>query len=71
MSRSTDAMRGLQAEPVSEVSLETLLRIEYRAGNLAAVRHTADKLAALADSLEVELNQEISALVSTLVAHRP
>ncbi len=65
------AMRGLLAEPVSEILHRDLLRIEYRAGNLAAVRQTADKLAALADSLEVELDEETSALVSTLLADQP
>ncbi|WP_410644572.1 LysM peptidoglycan-binding domain-containing protein [Amycolatopsis sp. lyj-346] len=65
------AMRGLQAEPVSEILYRDLLRIEYRAGNLAAVRRTADKLAALAASLDVELDQETSALVSMLLASRP
>ncbi|MEV4144397.1 BTAD domain-containing putative transcriptional regulator [Amycolatopsis sp. NPDC049691] len=65
------AMRGLQAEPVSEILYRDLLRIEYRAGNLAAVRRTADKLTALAASLDVELDQETSALVSTLLAGRP
>ncbi len=64
------AMRGLLAEPVSEILYRDLLRIEYRAGNLPAVRETADKLAALADSLDVELDQETSALVSTLLAGR-
>ncbi|MBE8519344.1 LysM peptidoglycan-binding domain-containing protein [Amycolatopsis sp. H6(2020)] len=65
------AMRGLQAEPVSEILYRDLLRIEYRAGNLAAVRRTADKLTALAASLDVELDQETSALVSVLLADRP
>ncbi|WP_410574951.1 LysM peptidoglycan-binding domain-containing protein [Amycolatopsis sp. cmx-4-61] len=64
------AMRGLLAEPVSEILYRDLLRTEYRSGNLAAVRETADKLAALADSLDVELDQETSALVSTLLAGR-
>jgi hypothetical protein len=63
-------MRGLQAEPVSEILYRDLLRIEYRAGNLAAVRRTADKLAALAASLDMELDQETSALVCTLLAGR-
>ncbi|MDQ7805595.1 LysM peptidoglycan-binding domain-containing protein [Amycolatopsis sp. A133] len=64
------AMRGLLAEPVSEILYRDLLRIEYRAGNLAAVRQTADKLAALAASLDLELDEETSALVSTLLANR-
>ncbi len=64
------AMRGLLAEPVSEILYRDLLRIEYRAGNLAAVRQTADKLAAIAASLELELDEETSALVSTLLAGR-
>ncbi|RSM41030.1 LysM peptidoglycan-binding domain-containing protein [Amycolatopsis balhimycina DSM 5908] len=64
------AMRGLLAEPVSEILYRDLLRIEYRAGNLAAVRQTADKLVALAASLELELDEETSALVSTLLADR-
>ncbi|GLY38827.1 hypothetical protein Amsp01_048510 [Amycolatopsis sp. NBRC 101858] len=61
------AMRGLQAEPVSEILFRDLLRIEYRAGNLAAVRENADKLTALAASLEVELDEETSTLVSSLL----
>ncbi|MGW5715121.1 hypothetical protein ACWEVP_03060 [Amycolatopsis sp. NPDC003865] len=64
------AMRGLLAEPVSEVLYRDLLRIEYHAGNLTAVRQTADKLVALAASLEMELDQETSTLVSTLVTGR-
>jgi len=62
------AMRGLQAEPVSEILYRDLLRTEYRAGNLTAVRETADKLAALAVSLDVELDQETNVLVSQLLA---
>ncbi|NBH02877.1 LysM peptidoglycan-binding domain-containing protein [Amycolatopsis sp. SID8362] len=62
------AMRGLLAEPVSEILYRDLLRIEYRAGNLAAVRETADKLVALTASLDVELDQETSVLVSQLLA---
>jgi len=62
------AMRGLQAEPVSEILYRDLLRTEYRAGNLAAVRETVDKLAALAASLDVELDQETNVLVSQLLA---
>jgi DNA-binding SARP family transcriptional activator len=64
------AMRGLQAEPVSEILYRDLLRIEYRAGNPAAVRETADKLSALAASLEVELDEETSTLVSSLLSGR-
>ncbi|MGW4525023.1 BTAD domain-containing putative transcriptional regulator [Amycolatopsis sp. NPDC004378] len=64
------AMRGLQAEPVSEILYRDLLRTEYRAGNLVAVRETADKLAALAASLDVELDDETSALVSSLLSGR-
>ncbi|WP_410597096.1 LysM peptidoglycan-binding domain-containing protein [Amycolatopsis sp. lyj-23] len=64
------AMRGLLAEPVSEILYRDLLRIEYRAGNLAAVRQTADKLAALANSLDLELDEETSSLVSALLAGR-
>ncbi|MGW4528737.1 hypothetical protein [Amycolatopsis sp. NPDC004378] len=48
------AMRGLQADPVSEILYLDLLRTEYRAGNLSAVRETADKLATLPASLDVE-----------------
>ncbi|SEF38405.1 LysM domain-containing protein [Amycolatopsis pretoriensis] len=64
------AMRGLQAEPVSEILYRDLLRTEYRAGNLAAVRETADKLSALAASLELELDEETSALVASLLSGR-
>jgi DNA-binding SARP family transcriptional activator len=64
------AMRGLQADPVSEILYRDLLRTEYRGGNLAAVQETADKLAALAASLEVELDEETSALVSALLSGR-
>jgi DNA-binding SARP family transcriptional activator len=64
------AMRGLQAEPVSEILYRDLLRIEYRAGNPAAVRETADKLSALAASLEVELDEETSTLVSSPLSGR-
>ncbi|HEY3509812.1 MAG TPA: LysM peptidoglycan-binding domain-containing protein [Kribbella sp.] len=64
------AMRGLQAEPASEILYRDLLRIEYRAGNLGAVRETADKLSALAATLDVELDAETSALVSSLLSGR-
>ncbi|WP_410633793.1 LysM peptidoglycan-binding domain-containing protein [Amycolatopsis sp. cmx-4-83] len=59
--------RGLQAEPVSEILYRDLLRIEFRAGNLAGVRETADKLTAMAASLAMELDEETSALVGTLL----
>jgi hypothetical protein len=64
-------MHGLLAEPVSELLHRDLLRIDYRAGNVAAVRATADELTALADSLDVELDDETSALVSALLVDRP
>ncbi|MEV6824940.1 bacterial transcriptional activator domain-containing protein [Amycolatopsis sp. NPDC051102] len=64
------AMRGLLAEPVNQIHHRDLLRIEYRAGNLAAVRQVADKRAALADTLDVELDEETSVLVSTLLTDR-
>jgi hypothetical protein len=64
------AMRGLRAEPVSEILYRDLLRIEYRAGNLASVRETADKLAAMAASLDVELDEETSALVTSVLTAR-
>ncbi|WP_233629730.1 LysM peptidoglycan-binding domain-containing protein [Amycolatopsis sp. WAC 04197] len=60
-------LRGLVAEPVSELLYRDLLRVEYRAGNLAAVRKTADKLADLASALESELDEETAALVETLL----
>ncbi|WP_410608396.1 bacterial transcriptional activator domain-containing protein [Amycolatopsis sp. lyj-109] len=65
------AMRGLLAEPVSEILYRDLLRIEYRAGNHTGVRETADKLTALVASLDVELDDETSVLVSALLARRP
>jgi DNA-binding SARP family transcriptional activator len=62
------AMRGLLAEPVSEILYRDLLRIEYRAGNHLGVRETANKLTVLAESLDVELDEETSALVNALLA---
>jgi len=63
-------MRSLQAEPVSEILYRDLLRTEYRAGNLTAVRETADKLTAMAASLDVELDDETSTLVRALLSGR-
>jgi hypothetical protein len=60
----------LTSEPVSEILYRDLLRIEYRAGNQAAVREAADKPAAPAASLEVELDEETSTLVSSLLGGR-
>ncbi|MFC5094432.1 LysM peptidoglycan-binding domain-containing protein [Amycolatopsis plumensis] len=64
-------MRGLLAEPLSELLYRDLLRIEYRAGNHTGVRETADKLTVLAVSLDVELDEETTALVGVLLARRP
>jgi DNA-binding SARP family transcriptional activator len=63
-------LRGLLAEPISEVLYRDLLRIEYRAGNVAAVRETADKLADLAAALYIELDDETTRLVSGLLHDR-
>ncbi|UMP06717.1 LysM peptidoglycan-binding domain-containing protein [Amycolatopsis sp. EV170708-02-1] len=60
-------LRGLLAEPVSELLYRDLLRVEYRAGNLVAVKATAEKLADLAAALDVDLDEETAALVDTLV----
>ncbi|HEY3559731.1 MAG TPA: LysM peptidoglycan-binding domain-containing protein [Kribbella sp.] len=60
--------RGLQADPVSELLYRDLLRIEYRAGNAAAVREIADKLSAIAASLEIELDDETTRLVTGMLA---
>jgi LysM repeat protein/DNA-binding SARP family transcriptional activator len=60
-------LRGLLAEPVSELLYRDLLRVEHRAGNLAAVKATAEKLADLAAALDVDLEEETAALVDTLV----
>ncbi len=61
-------LRGLLAEPVSELLYRDLLRVEHRAGNLAAVKATADKLADLAAALDVELDEETAGLVDTLLS---
>ncbi|WP_069775525.1 BTAD domain-containing putative transcriptional regulator [Amycolatopsis mediterranei] len=63
-------LRGLLAEPISEVLYRDLLRIEYRAGNVAAVRESADKLADLAAALDIELDDETTRLVSGLLHDR-
>jgi hypothetical protein len=63
-------MRGLQADPVSELLYRDLLRVEYRAGNTAAIREIADKLASIATSLQVDLDEETTQLVSGLLSGR-
>ncbi|WP_409494745.1 LysM peptidoglycan-binding domain-containing protein [Amycolatopsis sp. cmx-11-12] len=60
-------LRGLLAEPVSELLYRDLLQVEHRAGNLAAVKATADKLADIAAALDVDLDEETAALVDTLL----
>ncbi|MEV6899670.1 BTAD domain-containing putative transcriptional regulator [Amycolatopsis sp. NPDC051372] len=57
------ATRGLRAEPVSEALFRDLLRIEYRVGNAAAVKATADKLSDISAALEIELEDETAALI--------
>lgn len=61
-------VRGLQADPVSELLYRDLLRIEHRAGNGAAVREIADKLNSTAASLEIELDDETIHLVTGILA---
>ncbi|MFE5564717.1 LysM peptidoglycan-binding domain-containing protein [Amycolatopsis japonica] len=60
-------LRGLVAEPVSELLYRDLLRVEYRAGNLAAVKATVDKLTGLAAALDVDLDEETAALVNSVM----
>ncbi|MFJ8911706.1 bacterial transcriptional activator domain-containing protein [Amycolatopsis sp. NPDC102389] len=60
-------LRGLLAEPVSELLYRDLLRVEHRAGNRAAVKAAADKLTDIAAALDVDLDEETAALVGTLV----
>ncbi|KFU78433.1 LysM domain-containing protein [Amycolatopsis lurida] len=60
-------VRGLLAEPVSELLYRDLLRVEHRAGNPAAVKATADKLADIAVALDVDLDEETAVLVDTLL----
>ncbi|UUV29921.1 LysM peptidoglycan-binding domain-containing protein [Amycolatopsis roodepoortensis] len=60
-------LRGLLADPVSELLYRDLLHVEHRAGNLAAVKATADKLVDIAGALEVDLEEESAALVETLL----
>jgi DNA-binding SARP family transcriptional activator len=59
--------RGLLAEPVSEILYRDLLRVEYRAGDLAGVKATADKLAELATALDIELDEETAKLAQKLL----
>ncbi|MFD8493266.1 LysM peptidoglycan-binding domain-containing protein [Amycolatopsis sp. NPDC059657] len=61
---------GLQADPASEILYRDLLRVEYRAGNLTAVKETADKIANLAAALDIDLDEETSALVHKLLDPR-
>ncbi|WP_410599778.1 LysM peptidoglycan-binding domain-containing protein [Amycolatopsis sp. lyj-90] len=63
-------LRGLAVEPVSELLYRDLLRVEYRAGNLAAVKDAADKLTGLAAALDVELDDETAALMEKVLAPR-
>jgi len=60
-------LRGLLAEPVSELLYRDLLRVEHRAGNRAAVKAAADKLADIAAALDVDLDEETAALVDALL----
>jgi DNA-binding SARP family transcriptional activator len=61
------AVRGLQADPASELLYRDLLRAEHRAGNRAAVHEIADKLNCLAASLGIELDKETTQLVDGLI----
>ncbi|EME51719.1 hypothetical protein H074_36089 [Amycolatopsis decaplanina DSM 44594] len=60
-------LRGLLAEPVSELLYRDLLRVEHRAGNRTAVKDAAGKLADIAAALDVDLDEETATLVDTLL----
>jgi DNA-binding SARP family transcriptional activator len=60
------AVRGLQADPVSELLHRDLLRAEHRAGNAAAVRELANRMNSIAASLDSELEEETTELVNAL-----
>ncbi|MEU8637661.1 BTAD domain-containing putative transcriptional regulator [Amycolatopsis sp. NPDC048633] len=60
------AVRGLQADPVSELLYRDLLRAEHRAGNVAGLREIADRLDSFAVSLDIELDEETTQLVTAL-----
>lgn len=60
------AVRGLQADPVSEVLYRDLLRTEHCAGNAAAVRDIGGKLKSISASLDIKLDDETTRLVTAL-----
>ncbi|MFJ4099874.1 LysM peptidoglycan-binding domain-containing protein [Amycolatopsis japonica] len=60
-------LRGLLAEPVSELLYRDLLHVEHRAGNRAAVKATVEKLADIAVALDVDIDEETTALIDTLL----
>ncbi|MEW2507916.1 LysM peptidoglycan-binding domain-containing protein [Amycolatopsis sp. NPDC047767] len=57
-------VRGLLAEPTSEILLRDTLRIERRAGNASAVQATVDRLNTIAVNLESELDDETTLLIN-------
>lgn len=63
-------LRGLAAEPVSELLYRDLMRLEYSVRNLPGVKAAADKLAEGARELEIDLEPETSELMRELLDPR-
>ena len=60
------AARGLQADPVSELLSRDLLLVARESGDASAVREIAERLQKSASSLDVELQEETSALIGSV-----
>ncbi len=60
------AARGLQADPVSEPLSRDLLLVARESGDASAVREIAERLQKSASSLDVELQEETTALVGSV-----
>jgi nucleoid-associated protein YgaU len=64
------AAAGLQADPGAELLWRDTLKAEWLAGDLDSVRHTAERLTALAEELGDDLEPETIALLEQLL-HQP
>ncbi|WP_284745920.1 LysM peptidoglycan-binding domain-containing protein [Amycolatopsis sp. RTGN1] len=60
------AVRGLLADPVSELLYRDLIRTEHCAGNTVAVREIGDRLRSISASLDIKLDVETTQLVTAL-----
>lgn len=62
--------RGLLADPVSELLYRDLCRVEYQAGNLAAIATIADRIRRVCDDLDLDPEPETAQLLAAMLDPR-